>query len=134
MVSPLSVRPAGRPPDHYYFFYKNFSFSGNNVKNWHLQIPDFLRFSESSPNIWVDISATWLKALILKILIREEKIYCNFRSKMLENHIRHQELYSNPQADWVEVVIIWEPFEKQTFLIEPLFQVLPFGSSQRKKT
>ena len=53
------------------------------------------------------------KSRIFKNLNLRKKADRNFRRNFLKNRFRHLKLYLNPQADWLEVVVIWTPFERR---------------------
>ena len=53
------------------------------------------------------------KSRIFKNLNLREKTDCNFPCTFLKNRSRHLKLYSNPQAVWLEVVVIWAHFERR---------------------
>ena len=52
------------------------------------------------------------KSRIFKNVNLREKADRNFRRTSLKNRFRHLKLYSNPQADWLDVVI-WAHFERR---------------------
>ena len=54
-----------------------------------------------------------IKRLIFKNFNSRKKSDSNFRDNLLENYFRHLKLYSIPKSDWLEVVIIWAPFENR---------------------
>ena len=53
------------------------------------------------------------KSRISKNLNLRKKANRNFRRTFLKNRFRHLKFYSNPQVDWLEVVVIWTPFERR---------------------
>ena len=53
------------------------------------------------------------KSRIFKNLNLRRKTNCDLCDNLLKNHFRYLKLYSIPQADWPEVVVIWTGFERQ---------------------
>ena len=53
------------------------------------------------------------KSRIFKSLNLRRKADRSLCHNLLEKHFRHLKLYSNPQADWPKVLVIWVLFERQ---------------------
>ena len=53
------------------------------------------------------------KSLIFKNLNLRKKVDSNFPCTFLKNCFRYQNYIQIPQADWLEVVVIWALFERQ---------------------
>ena len=53
------------------------------------------------------------KSRIFENLDLRRKADRDFCNNLLENHFRHLKLYSDPQVDLQELVVIWTSFERQ---------------------
>ena len=58
----------------------------------------------------------------------------NFRRTFLKNRFSHLKLYSIPQADWLEVFVIWAPFEREKIDVHILGRANLSGFGMWKST